>query len=83
MPKLSPLSEAASLMDQIIDESLDCQEQILRQNLRQIPDFAKLLERILSIKNKVSTHFYNQLESLITSLRPAQNNLLPPPLSGN
>jgi hypothetical protein len=70
MIKSSPLAEATFLLDSIIDDSLDCQEQILRRDLSHLPDFANWLEKIISVKNKVSAQFYNQLESLITSLRP-------------
>ena len=54
MIKSSPLVEAAALLDSIIDESLDCQEKILRQNLCQVPDFAICLEKIITVKNRVS-----------------------------
>ena len=62
MIKSSPLCEAVTLLDSIIDDSLDCQERILRQDLNQVPDFATCLEKIITVKNKVSAQFYKQLE---------------------
>ena len=59
MIKTSPLAEAALLLDNIIDDSLDCQERLLRNDLSQVPDFASCLEKIITIKNKVSAQFYN------------------------
>ena len=70
MLKAKPLSEAVSLLDSIIDDSLDCQEQIVRSKFDTLPDFANCLEKIICVKNKVSSQFYSQLESLILSLRP-------------
>ena len=74
MIKSSPLLEAAALLDSIIDDSLDCQERILRQSVCQVPDFATCLEKIITVKNKVSASFYNQLELFITSLRPPKQS---------
>jgi len=70
MLKSNPLAEAVCLLDGIIDDSLECQEQMVRKKLQQLPDFAAFLEKIISVKNKVSSQFYNQLEKLISSLRP-------------
>jgi hypothetical protein len=66
MRQSSPLAEAVYLLDCIIDDSLDCQEQLYRQKLKKEPDFeiclsnfATRLEKIISVKYKVSTAFYS------------------------
>jgi len=81
MFKSSSLTEAANLLDSIIDDSLDCQERMLRDQISQLPDFATCLEKIITLKNKVSAQFYNQLETLISSLRPPK--ITPPPSFGS
>jgi hypothetical protein len=68
--KFFSLEEARSCIDSIIDESLDCQEQIIKGGIAQLLDFTRPLDNIISLKRKVSDQFYRQLESQITQLRP-------------
>ena len=60
---LGPLEEASRLLDRIIDDSLDCQERIYRRGINDVPDFAQAIGRIINLKDKVTDHFYKQLES--------------------
>lgn len=65
----SLMQEARLCMDIIIDESLDCQDNILNNNITGVIDFGRSLKTIFDLRNKVSDALFKVLESQITSLK--------------
>ncbi len=57
------MCEARCLLDSVIDESLKCQEEILRKSTNGVPEFAKSFEKIIDVSKKVTESFFKVLET--------------------
>lgn len=60
------MEESRLLIDSIIDESLELQENMHRQRINRVVDFAKVLDKIINFESKVTSSLYEQLTEHIS-----------------